>query len=122
VRIAIVLAVATAGVLSASVQAAPPLPTKPPKGCPHVKPHPGKPGPTGDWEAVFGWYRKAQRALDLLKRVRGKGFTCTVIEREAYRHVPGYGVSIIGLHTQEAAEDIARRAFRKGLKVRIEQS
>jgi hypothetical protein len=91
---------------------------KPPKGCPHVKAHRGKANPTGDWEAVFGWRRQVPRALDLLKRVRGKGFSCAVIERE--RHC--YEVAVIGLHTQEAAEDIARRAFRKGLNVKITQS
>jgi hypothetical protein len=122
VRIAIVLAVATASAFAAQVRAAPPLPTKPPKGCPHVRAHRGKADPTGDWEAVFGWHRKAPRSLDLLKRVRSKGFSCAVIEREAYGHVGGYEVAIIGLHTREAGEEIARRAFRKGLYVRTTQS
>jgi len=122
VRIGIVLAVAAAGVLVGHVQAAPPLPTKPPKGCPHVRPHRGKGRPTGDWEAVFGWSRKAPLALALLKRVRSKGFSCAVIEHEAVGDFMGYEVAIIGLHTQEAAEEIGRRAFRKGLNVRIAQS
>jgi hypothetical protein len=119
VRIAIVLIVVCAGVVAAQARGAPPLPTKPPKGCPHVRPHVGPARlPTGDWEAAFGWRRQVPRALDLLRRVRGKGFSCAVIERE--RH--GYEIAIIGLHTQEAAEDIARRAFRKGLNVKITQS
>ena len=117
-RIALVLAVATASVFAAQARTAPPIPTKPPKGCPHVRPHRGKANPTGDWEAVFGRRRHLPQALKLLKLVRSKGFSCAVIEIE--QHV--YEAAVIGLHSQEAAEDIGRRAFRKGLNVRIAQS
>lgn len=117
-RIAIVLAVATASVFAAQVRAAPPLPTKPPKGCPHVKAHRGKADPTGDWEAVFGRRRHLPKTLALLRLVRSKGFSCAVVEIE--QHV--FEVAVIGLHTQETAEEIVRRAFRKGLNVRIMQS
>ena len=81
-----------------------------------MKAHHGK--ATGDWEAVFGRRRNRTRALTLVRRVRSKGFSCAVIERE--QHL--YEIAIIGLHTQVAAQEIVYRGFRKGLKVTIAQS
>lgn len=87
-----------------------------PKGCPTVRAHTGK--TSGDWEVVFGQRRNTSRAVQLLRRVRRKGFRCAVIERERRTRE----VAVVGLHTQAAAERRARRAHRARLHAFVAQS
>jgi cell division septation protein DedD len=115
-RAVVAVLICTVAVLASVATAAQPPFTKPPRGCPVVRPHAGK--TSGDFEVVFGQRRLRSRAVVLLRTVRRKGFRCAVIENEQHTHE----VAVIGLRNWSSAHKIMRRAHRKGLAAYLVQS